>query len=64
LAEFPLAQHASAGAPSGSTNPFADYHYIYAVVLVVLALTGAGRMWGLGQLWAARPFIRRHPWLR
>ena len=64
LAEFPLAQHTSAGAASGSTNPFADYHYIYAVVLVVLALTGAARTWGLGQWWAARSVIRRHPWLR
>ena len=64
LAELPLAQHTSTGAPSGSTNPFADYHYIYAVVLVVLALTGAARTWGLGQWWAARPAIRRHPWLR
>lgn len=64
LAELPLAQHTSTGAASGSTNPFADYHYIYAVVLVVLALTGAARTWGLGQWWAARPAIRRHPWLR
>ncbi len=64
LAEFPIAQHTSAGGPSGSTNPFAGFHYIYAVVLVVLAVTGAARMWGLGRLWAARPVIRRHPWLR
>lgn len=64
LAELPIAQHTSAGGPSGSTNPFADYHYIYAVVLVVLALTGAARTWGLGRLWAARPVVRRHPWLR
>lgn len=64
LAEFPLAQHTNTGAASGSTNPFADYHYIYAVVLVVLALTGAARTWGLGQWWAARPVIRRYPWLR
>jgi len=64
LAEFPLAQHTSAGVASGSTNPFADYHYIYAVVLVVLALTGAARTWGLGRTWAAQPVIRRHPWLR
>jgi thiosulfate dehydrogenase [quinone] large subunit len=43
LAELPIAQHTSAGGSSGSTNPFADYHYIYVVVLVVLALTGAAR---------------------
>lgn len=64
LAEFPIAQQTSGGAPSGSANPFADSHYIYAVVLVVLALTGAARTWGLGQRWAALPLIRRHSWLR
>ena len=64
LAEFPLAQHTSAGVASGSTNPFADYHYIYTLVLVALALTGAAQTWGLGRMWAAQPVIRRHPWLR
>ena len=49
LAEFPLAQHTSAGAPTMSTNPIVDYHFIYAVVLVVLAETNAGRFWGLGR---------------
>jgi thiosulfate dehydrogenase [quinone] large subunit len=49
LAEFPLAQHTSAGAPTMSTNPIVDYHLIYAVVLVVLAETNAGRFWGLGR---------------
>ena len=37
LAEFPLAQHTSAGEPTGSTNPITDYHFIYAVVAIVLA---------------------------
>jgi thiosulfate dehydrogenase (quinone) large subunit len=64
LAELPLAQHTSAGVASGSMNPLPDYHYIYAVVLVVLALTGAARTWGLGRMWAAQPVIRRYPWLR
>jgi thiosulfate dehydrogenase [quinone] large subunit len=32
-----------------STNPIVDYHFIYAVVLVVLAQTGSGRVWGLGR---------------
>ena len=49
FAEFPLAQHTSAGAPTMSTNPIVDYHFIYAVVLVVLAETGSGRVWGLGR---------------
>lgn len=59
FAEFPLAKHTSAGAPSGSTNPITDYHFIYAAVLVVLALTYAGDTWGLGRLWARIPFVRR-----
>ncbi len=60
LAEFPLAQHTSTGAASGSTNPITDYHLIYAVVLVVLAATYAGHTWGLGRLWAKLPLVQRH----
>lgn len=62
FAEFPLAQHMSAGGPSGSTNPLVDYHFIYAVVLVVLAATYAGTTWGLGRAWARLPFVQRHRW--
>jgi thiosulfate dehydrogenase [quinone] large subunit len=62
FAEFPLAQHTSAGAPAGSSNPFADSHFIYAIVLVVLALTYAGSTWGLGRSWARLPFVHRHRW--
>jgi thiosulfate dehydrogenase [quinone] large subunit len=61
--EFPLAQHTSAGAPSASTNPITDYHFIYAVVLVVLAAAYAGHRWGLGRVWARLPFVQRHRWL-
>jgi thiosulfate dehydrogenase (quinone) large subunit len=62
FAEFPLAQHTSAGQPSGSTNPLTDYHVIYAVGLVVLAATYAGTTWGLGRVWARLPFVSRHRW--
>jgi thiosulfate dehydrogenase [quinone] large subunit len=62
LAEFPLAQHTSAGAPSGSSNPLVDYHFIYAASLIVLALTYAGSTWGLGKLWARLPFVHSHSW--
>ncbi|WP_029290143.1 hypothetical protein [Cellulomonas sp. HZM] len=56
LAEWPLAQ--------GSTNPLIDYHVIYALVLVVVALTFAGDTWGLGRWWANLPIVRKNPWLR
>ena len=62
FAEFPLAQHTSAGAASASTNPLTDYHFIYAVALIVLAATYAGNTWGLGRLWARLPFVNRHRW--
>ena len=63
LGEYPLAQHTSAGAPSASTNPLTDYHFIYAVVLVVLAAAYAGHRWGLGRVWARLPFVQSHRWL-
>lgn len=48
-AEWPLAQHTSGGSPSGSTNPFVDYHVIYAIVAILAALAYAGNTWGLGR---------------
>jgi thiosulfate dehydrogenase (quinone) large subunit len=62
-AEWPLAQHTSAGEPSGSTNPITDYHFIYAVSAVVVALTYAGHTWGLGRLWATLPIVQKNRWL-
>lgn len=62
LAEFPPAQHTSSGALTGSSNPFADSHFIYGIVMVVLALTYAGSTWGLGRFWAQLPFVHRHRW--
>ncbi|MFL6163756.1 MAG: hypothetical protein ACJ74U_16250 [Jatrophihabitantaceae bacterium] len=62
FAEFPPAQHAANGAPTASTNPLVDYHFLYAVVLIVLAATYAGNVWGLGRIWARLPFINRHRW--
>jgi len=48
-AELPLA-----------TNPFLDEHIVYAIVLIGLALAGAGTTLGLGNL----PIVRRNAWLR
>lgn len=63
-AEWPLAQHTSAGAASGSTNPLIDYHVIYAIVAIVLAYAAAGDTWGLGRMWAKLPFVQANRWLR
>ena len=51
-AEWPLAQFTSTGEASGSTHPFMDYHLIYALVLIVLAIIGAGRYFGIAPWWA------------
>jgi thiosulfate dehydrogenase (quinone) large subunit len=62
-AEWPLAKFTSAGKPSMSTNPIVDYHIIYALALIALAVTYAGRTWGLGRWWARLPFVQRNRWL-
>ncbi|WP_240135124.1 hypothetical protein [Streptomyces sp. MUM 178J] len=62
-AEWPLARHLSDGAPSMSTNPLVDYHVLYAALLILLAVLGAGRTWGLGHVWERLPWVRDHRWL-
>ncbi|WP_405566850.1 hypothetical protein OG317_00870 [Streptomyces sp. NBC_01167] len=62
-AEWPPVKHLSDGAPSMSTNPLLDYHLVYAVVLIALAVVYAGRTWGLAKVWEKLPFVRRNPWL-
>ncbi len=64
IAEWPLAQTTSAGEPSGSSNPLVDYHVVYALAAIVLALTRAGHTWGLGRTWARLPLVRGQRWLR
>jgi len=63
-AEWPMAQHTSAGAASGSTNPLIDYHVSYALVAIALAYAAAGDTWGLGRMWAKLPFVQANQWLR
>ncbi|MGW5351461.1 hypothetical protein ACWERV_13245 [Streptomyces sp. NPDC004031] len=63
-AEWPPAQHLTGGAPSMSSNPIVDYHVVYALAMILFALTAAGTTWGLGRLWEQLPVIRRNPWLR
>lgn len=62
-AEWPLAHTSSAGTPTMSTNPIVDYHLLYALVLIVLALVNAGAIWGLGNAWARIEFVNRNRWL-
>ncbi|WP_436791306.1 hypothetical protein [Yinghuangia sp. YIM S10712] len=64
IAEWPPAKHLETGAASGSTNPFADYHVIYALALIALAAVATGSRYGLGARWADLPIVRRNPWLR
>ena len=46
-----------------ASNPVMDDHLIYAAVLIVLALLGAGTTLGIGRRWAATPLARRNTWL-
>jgi thiosulfate dehydrogenase [quinone] large subunit len=64
VAEWPLARFTGSGDPTGSTNPVLDYHVIYALALVAVAVTAAGGVWGLGKRWARLPLVQRHAWLR
>lgn len=64
LADWPLARLTDSGEPTGSTNPLIDYHVIYALALIVVAVTAAGTVWGLGKKWAELPLVQRHPWLK
>jgi len=55
-AEWPFIQ--------GTTNPLVDYHIIYALALIVFAVTYAGDTWGLGRWWAQLPLVKSQTWLR
>ncbi|MYS84031.1 DoxX family membrane protein [Embleya scabrispora] len=63
IAEWPPAKHLDSGKPSSSTNPFADYHVMYAISLIALAAVAVGSRLGLGALWARLPIVRDHRWL-
>lgn len=44
-------------------NPFMDDHIVYALVLVALAIYGAGRYWGLGRAWEQLPLVQKYRFL-
>ncbi len=50
-------------ANTASTNPLVDYHLIYALALIVLALVSAGDTWGFGLAWKRLKIVQRMPWL-
>jgi len=47
-----------------TTNPFMDDHIVYAIVLVGLAMAGAGDTLGLGKWWSNTSLVRKYPVLR
>lgn len=40
-----------------------DDHLVYALVLLGLAVIGAGNTLGLGRLWTRTNLVRKHGWL-
>lgn len=57
LAEWPI------GLGAGSTNPIVNYHVIYALSLIVIAVLHAGDTWGAGRPWKRLGIVQRAPWL-
>ena len=46
-----------------ANDVFMDDHIIFALVLIGLALVGAGNTVGLGQWWTRTALVQRFPWL-
>lgn len=63
-AEWPFDRFTDTGEPTMSTNPVLDYHILYALVIIVVAITAAGNTWGFGKQWANLDFVKKNPWLR
>jgi thiosulfate dehydrogenase [quinone] large subunit len=53
----------SFGPNAASTNPVVDYHIIFALSLILVAVLAAGDTWGLGQPWKRLRIVQRHRWL-
>jgi len=45
-------------------NPFMDDHIVYALVLIALALLGAGHHFGLGRTWERLAIVQKYPILK
>lgn len=55
LAEWPLG--------AGSSNPLIDYHVIYSLTIILVALVYGGDTWGLGKWWKSLPVVQKNRWL-
>jgi thiosulfate dehydrogenase (quinone) large subunit len=53
----------SFGPNAASTNPVVDYHIIFALSLIVIAVLSAGDAWGLGRSWKRLSVVQNHRWL-
>jgi thiosulfate dehydrogenase [quinone] large subunit len=53
----------SFGPNAASTNPVVDYHIIFALSLIVIAVLSAGDAWGLGRSWKRLNLVQNHRWL-
>jgi thiosulfate dehydrogenase [quinone] large subunit len=51
------------GPNAASTNPLVDYHIVYALALIVVAMLSAGDAWGLGRSWKRLTVVQDHRWL-
>lgn len=47
-----------------ANNPFLDDHLVYALVVIGLAASNAGRTLGLGRTWEKLALVQRYPVLR
>jgi thiosulfate dehydrogenase [quinone] large subunit len=53
----------SFGPNAASTNPIVDYHIIFALALIIVAVLSAGDTWGLGRAWKKLTLVQKHRWL-
>jgi len=59
-----MAMFYTASALSPENNPFLDDHVVYAIVLVGIAVVGAGRYLGFGRRWEQLGFVQKYPIFR
>ena len=44
-------------------NPFLDHHIIYVILLVGLAMTKSGHVFGFGKSWSETRLVQKYPFL-